>query len=127
LTASSLNSAVYELLEIFISCLPKVTSILRHLWKTKFQGKLSATVWIDIFFLHNLLFADATNYPHNRLCSKSSCVGKQTNTTYPFIQVLMKKLAINLMHAKTVKIALPLRQAQQPTILLKKCYLTDFG
>jgi len=31
---------VYELLEIFISCLPKVTSILRHLWKTKFQGKL---------------------------------------------------------------------------------------
>jgi len=41
LTASSLNSAVYELLEIFISCLPKVTSILRHLWKTKFQGKLN--------------------------------------------------------------------------------------
>jgi len=40
LTASSLNSAVYELPEIFISYLPKVTSILRHLWKTKFRGKL---------------------------------------------------------------------------------------
>jgi transposase len=41
LTASSLNSAVYALREIFISCPSKVTSILRHLWKTKFQGKLS--------------------------------------------------------------------------------------
>ena len=41
LTARSLNSAVYALREIFISCPSKVTSILRHLWKTKFQGKLT--------------------------------------------------------------------------------------
>jgi len=42
LTASSLNSAVYACLGIFfISSLSKVTSILRHLWKAKFRGKLS--------------------------------------------------------------------------------------
>jgi hypothetical protein len=41
LTASSLNSAVYACLGIFfISSLSKVTSILRHLWKAKFRGKL---------------------------------------------------------------------------------------
>jgi hypothetical protein len=40
LTASSLNSAVYAFFSIFfISSLSKVTSILRHLWKTKFQGE----------------------------------------------------------------------------------------
>jgi hypothetical protein len=39
-TASSLNSVVYALPDIFISCPSKVTSILRYLWKTKFQGKL---------------------------------------------------------------------------------------
>ena len=43
LTASSLNSAVYACLGIFfISSLSKVTSILRHLWKAKFRGKLKA-------------------------------------------------------------------------------------
>src|SRR5471032_178206 len=42
LTASSLNSAVYACFGIFfISSLSKVTSILRHLWKAKFRGKLT--------------------------------------------------------------------------------------
>jgi hypothetical protein len=42
LTANSLNCAVYACFGIFfIACLPKVTLILRYLWKTKFQGKLS--------------------------------------------------------------------------------------
>jgi hypothetical protein len=42
LTANSLNSAVYACFGIFfISCLSKVTLILRHLWKTKFQGMLT--------------------------------------------------------------------------------------
>jgi hypothetical protein len=42
LTASSLNSAVYAFFGIFfISSLSKVTSILRHLWKAKFRGKLT--------------------------------------------------------------------------------------
>jgi len=40
LTASSLNSIVYACFGIFISCLPKVTSILGHPWQTKFRGKL---------------------------------------------------------------------------------------
>jgi hypothetical protein len=41
LTANSLNCAVYACFGIFfIACLPKVTLILRYLWKTKFQGKL---------------------------------------------------------------------------------------
>jgi hypothetical protein len=36
-----LNCAVYACFGIFfIACLPKVTLILRYLWKTKFQGKL---------------------------------------------------------------------------------------
>jgi hypothetical protein len=39
-----LNCAVYACFGIFfIACLPKVTLILRYLWKTKFQGKLSWT------------------------------------------------------------------------------------
>jgi hypothetical protein len=43
LTANSLNCAVYACFGIFfIACLPKVTLILRYLWKTKFQGKLSS-------------------------------------------------------------------------------------
>jgi hypothetical protein len=42
LTASSLNSAVYACFgSFFIACLPKFTLILRYLWKTKFQGKLT--------------------------------------------------------------------------------------
>jgi hypothetical protein len=42
LTANSLNCAVYACFGIFfIACLPKVTLILRYLWKTKFQGKLT--------------------------------------------------------------------------------------
>src|ERR1035437_747573 len=41
-TASSLNSPVYAGFGIFFISIPsKVTIILRHLWKTKFQGKLS--------------------------------------------------------------------------------------
>jgi hypothetical protein len=30
----------------FIACLPKVTLILRYLWKTKFQGKLTDVAWV---------------------------------------------------------------------------------
>jgi hypothetical protein len=44
LTASSLSSAVYALLQIFISLPFKVTSILRYLWEPKFQGKLKWVV-----------------------------------------------------------------------------------
>jgi len=35
-----LNSVVYACFGIFISCLPKVTTILGHPWQTKFRGKL---------------------------------------------------------------------------------------
>ena len=45
LTASSLNYADYAFLDIFISCPSKVTSILRPLWKTKFQGKLTESLY----------------------------------------------------------------------------------
>jgi hypothetical protein len=46
LTANSLNCAVYACFGIFfIACLPKVTLILRYLWKTKFQGKLTSLVF----------------------------------------------------------------------------------
>ncbi|OZA39005.1 MAG: addiction module antidote protein, HigA family [Hydrogenophilales bacterium 17-64-34] len=42
LTASALNSTVYSCFGIFfIFPLPKLTSILRHPWKTIFRGKLS--------------------------------------------------------------------------------------
>jgi hypothetical protein len=41
LTASSLNSAVYSRFAIFfIFPSPKLTSIIRHPWKTKFRGKV---------------------------------------------------------------------------------------
>ena len=41
LTASSLNSRVDACLVSSISCLPKVTSIIRHPWQTKLRGKVS--------------------------------------------------------------------------------------
>jgi hypothetical protein len=45
LTASSLNSVVYDCFGIFFMlCLSQVTLILRHQWQTKFQEKLTQSI-----------------------------------------------------------------------------------
>jgi hypothetical protein len=55
---------VYACFGIFISCLPKVTTILGHPWQTKFRGKLNVGKIRATISLHREGSKRRANYKH---------------------------------------------------------------